>query len=164
MAKAYVATLRDLLAALGVSDVRMEQGSLRCDANVSLQAEGRRRSLGTRSETKNVNSLRSVERAVRYEITRHGGDARRRRRGRAGDPALARGHRRHDSGRVKYEAEDYRYFPEPDLVPVAPSRETVEALRGTLPEPPAARRRRLQADWGFADLEMRDVVNAGPSS
>ena len=65
------------------------------------------------------------------------------------------------SGRVKSDADDYRYFPEPDLVPVAPTRETVEALRGTLPEPPAARRKRLQADWGFADLEMRDVVNAG---
>ncbi len=65
------------------------------------------------------------------------------------------------SGRVKSDAEDYRYFPEPDLVPVAPTRETVEALRTTLPEPPVQRRRRLQADWGFSDLEMRDVVNAG---
>jgi aspartyl-tRNA(Asn)/glutamyl-tRNA(Gln) amidotransferase subunit B len=65
------------------------------------------------------------------------------------------------SGRSKEEAEDYRYFPEPDLVPIAPDRAWVEALRATLPEPPAQRRRRLQADWGYADLEMRDVVNAG---
>ena len=64
-------------------------------------------------------------------------------------------------GREKSDAEDYRYFPEPDLVPVAPSREWVEELRGTLPEPPRERRARLQADWGFTDLEMRDVVNAG---
>jgi aspartyl-tRNA(Asn)/glutamyl-tRNA(Gln) amidotransferase subunit B len=64
-------------------------------------------------------------------------------------------------GRSKEEAEDYRYFPEPDLVPIAPEPAWVEQLRATLPEPPAQRRRRLQADWGFADLEMRDLVNAG---
>ena len=65
------------------------------------------------------------------------------------------------SGREKSDAEDYRYFPEPDLVPVAPSREWVEELRGTLPENPTARRARLQAEWGFSDLEMRDTVGAG---
>ncbi|HRC12290.1 MAG TPA: Asp-tRNA(Asn)/Glu-tRNA(Gln) amidotransferase GatCAB subunit B, partial [Dermatophilaceae bacterium] len=65
------------------------------------------------------------------------------------------------SGREKSDAEDYRYFPEPDLVPIAPTPETVEALRATLPEPPVQRRRRLQGEWGFSDLEMRDVVNAG---
>src|SRR5699024_4545755 len=65
------------------------------------------------------------------------------------------------SGRPKSDADDYRYFPEPDLVPVAPSRERVEELRATLPEPPAQRRKRLQSDWGYSDLEMRDVVNAG---
>ena len=100
VAAAYVTELRELMRTLGVSDVRMEQGSLRCDVNVSL-----RRSpgdpLGTRSETKNVNSLRSVERAVRYEISPSGGAARRRRPGRAGDPALARGHRRHHARAVQ---------------------------------------------------------------
>jgi aspartyl-tRNA(Asn)/glutamyl-tRNA(Gln) amidotransferase subunit B len=65
------------------------------------------------------------------------------------------------SGRSKEQAEDYRYFPEPDLVPIAPDRAWVEALRATLPEPPARRRHRLQEQWGFTDLEMRDVVNAG---
>src|SRR5690606_3942528 len=70
VARAYVSALRDLLKALGVSDVRMEQGSMRCDANVSLMPHGAE-VFGTRTETKNVNSLRSVERAVRYEITRH---------------------------------------------------------------------------------------------
>ncbi len=160
IAKAYVATLRDLLKALGVSDVRMEQGSMRCDVNLSLMPKGAS-VLGTRSETKNVNSLRSVERAVRYEIGRHGAILT------TGGSVVQETRHWHEdtgittSGRVKSDAEDYRYFPEPDLVPVAPSDETVEALRGTLPEPPAARRKRLQTDWGFADLEMRDVVNAG---
>ncbi|MGN6302158.1 MAG: Asp-tRNA(Asn)/Glu-tRNA(Gln) amidotransferase subunit GatB [Angustibacter sp.] len=165
VARAYVATLRDLLRALGVSDVRMEQGSLRCDANVSLRE---RRDddqdavpLGTRTETKNVNSLRSVERAVRYEICRQGA------RLVAGDTIVQETRHWHEdsglttSGRVKSDAEDYRYFPEPDLVPVAPDAAWVEQLRGTLPEPPAQRRRRLQQDWGFTDLEMRDLVNAG---
>ncbi len=167
LAKAYVSTLRDLVKALGVSDVKMEQGSMRCDVNLSLRpkvAEGEDQDgvpLGTRSETKNVNSLRSVERAVRYEIGRHaailadGGSVVQETRHWHEDTGIT------TSGRVKSDAEDYRYFPEPDLVPVAPSRESVDALRATLPEPPAQRRRRLQADWGFSDLEMRDVLNAG---
>ncbi len=160
IAKAYVATLRDLLKALEVSDVRMEQGSMRCDVNLSLMAKDADR-LGTRSETKNVNSLRSVERAVRYEVGRHGAILS------SGGTVVQETRHWHEdtgvttSGRVKSDADDYRYFPEPDLVPVAPSQEMVEALRGTLPEPPAARRKRLQTSWGFADLEMRDVVNAG---
>ncbi len=170
IARAYVTTLRDLLRALGVSDVKMEQGSLRCDANVSLRAKAgatpddpaqQQIPLGTRTETKNVNSLRSVERAVRYEMTRHGAILA------GGGSVLQETRHWHEdtgettSGREKSDAEDYRYFPEPDLVPIAPSAQTVEALRATLPELPAARRRRLQGEWGFADLEMRDVVNAG---
>lgn len=160
VAKAYVATLRDLLKAMDVSDVKMEQGSMRCDVNLSLMPKGGDR-FGTRTETKNVNSLRSVERAVRYEIGRHaavlsgGGSITQETRHWHEDTGIT------TSGRVKSDAEDYRYFPEPDLVPVAPSRETVEALRATLPEPPAARRKRLQSEWGYSDLEMRDVVNAG---
>jgi aspartyl-tRNA(Asn)/glutamyl-tRNA(Gln) amidotransferase subunit B len=167
VARAYVSALRDLLRALGVSDVRMEQGSLRCDANVSLRrraGEGQAQDdvpLGTRTETKNVNSLRSVERAVRYEISRQAAILDR------GDRVTQETRHWHEdtgvttSGREKSDAEDYRYFPEPDLVPVAPTAQDVERLRGTLPEPPAQRRRRLQSDWGFSDLEMRDVVNAG---
>ncbi|GAA1998281.1 Asp-tRNA(Asn)/Glu-tRNA(Gln) amidotransferase subunit GatB [Nakamurella flavida] len=159
VARAYVATLRDLLASLDVSDVRMDQGSLRCDANLSLTPAGNP-VFGTRTETKNVNSLRSVERAVRYEITRQAA-------------RLAAGQRivqetRHfeeatgttNAGRSKETAEDYRYFPEPDLVPVAPSREWVEEIRGTLPELPWVRRDRLQAEWQLTDLEMRDLVAA----
>jgi aspartyl-tRNA(Asn)/glutamyl-tRNA(Gln) amidotransferase subunit B len=160
VARAYVTMLRDLLRALGVSDVRMEQGSLRCDANVSLRAVGTS-AFGTRTETKNVNSLRSVERAVRYEITRQAAVL-----ASGGTVIQETRHWHEDSGmttpgRNKETSEDYRYFPEPDLVPVAPSREWVEELRTTLPEPPAAKLRRVSADWGFSELEMRDVVSAG---
>jgi aspartyl-tRNA(Asn)/glutamyl-tRNA(Gln) amidotransferase subunit B len=160
VARAYVTELRELMRTLGVSDVRMEQGSLRCDANVSLRRTPDD-AFGTRSETKNVNSLRSVERAVRHEISRQAA-------------VLAGGGRvtqetRHwhedtgttTSGRSKEQAEDYRYFPEPDLVPVAPDPAWVEELRATLPEPPAVRHKHLQQEWGLADVDMQALVNAG---
>ncbi len=160
VARAYVAMLRDLLRALDVSDVRMEQGSLRCDANLSLRPSPQS-PLGTRTETKNVNSLRSVERAVRYEITRQaailtsGGSVKQEtRHWQEGAGTTA-------PGRSKETAEDYRYFPEPDLVPVAPSREWVEQLRLTLPEPPVERLKRMSAEWGFSEFELRDVINTG---
>ena len=160
VAKAYVAQLRDLIVALGVSDARMDQGSIRADVNLSLAPKGSD-VLGTRSETKNVNSLRSVERAVRFEIGRHAGIL-----NEGGKVVQETRHFHEDtgettSGREKSDAEDYRYFPEPDLVPVAPSREWVEELRGTLPENPTAKKTRLQAEYGFTDLEMRDVWAAG---
>ncbi len=160
VARAYVAFLRDVLLGLGVSDVRMEQGSLRCDVNLSLRPDAAA-PLGTRTETKNVNSLRSVERAVRHEIRRQAAVL-------AGGGRIVQETRHwHEDtgvttpGRSKEEAEDYRYFPEPDLVPIAPSIDSVERLRVGLPEPPSARRARLQDSWGFSDLEMRDVVGAG---
>ena len=127
IARAYVTALRDLLRALGVSDVRMDQGSMRCDANVSLKPIGQTE-FGTRTETKNVNSLKSVEVAVRYEMRRQAA-------------VLVAGGRVHQEtrhfhedgytspGRSKETAQDYRYFPEPDLEPVAPSAELVERLR-----------------------------------
>jgi aspartyl-tRNA(Asn)/glutamyl-tRNA(Gln) amidotransferase subunit B len=160
VARAYVAQLRDLIVALGVSDARMDQGSIRADVNLSLAPKGSG-ILGTRTETKNVNSLRSVERAVRYEMSRQAGllDA--------GQRIVQETRHWHEdtgvttSGREKSDAEDYRYFPEPDLVPVAPSREWVEELRATLPENPTQKRARLQSEWGFSDLEMRDTVGAG---
>ncbi|SDE21479.1 Asp-tRNA(Asn)/Glu-tRNA(Gln) amidotransferase subunit GatB [Auraticoccus monumenti] len=160
VARAYVQHLRDLLRGLGVSEAKMEQGALRCDANLSLRPDPSA-PLGTRTETKNVNSLRSVERAVRYEITRQAALLRE-----GGRVTQETRHWQEDSGttspgRSKETAEDYRYFPEPDLVPVAPDPAWVEELRATLPEPPAERRRRLLADWGFSDLEMRDVVSSG---
>jgi len=159
-ARAYVTELRDLLRSLGVSDVRMEEGSLRSDVNVSLAPRGAAQ-WGTRTETKNVNSLRSVERAVAFEIERQAAvlDA-------GGRVTLETRHFHEDSGvttpgRSKEEAQDYRYFPEPDLVPVAPPREWVEQIRAALPEAPWARRARLQAEWGLSGLEMDAIVNAG---
>src|ERR1700759_4961262 len=159
VARAYVTALRDLLRSLNVSDVRMDQGSLRCDANVSLKPKGQKE-FGTRTETKNVNSLRSVERAVRYEMRRQAAvlDS-------AGRVIQETRHFHEDGytspGRTKETAEDYRYFPEPDLEPVAPSRELVERLRQTIPELPWLRRKKIQQDWGISDEVMRDLVNAG---
>jgi aspartyl-tRNA(Asn)/glutamyl-tRNA(Gln) amidotransferase subunit B len=156
--RAYVSAVRDIVRSLGVSNARMEEGNIRCDANVSLRRRGETK-LGTRTETKNVNSLRSVERAVRYEIQRQAAILEA-----GGSITQETRHWHEDSGttsagRPKSDADDYRYFPEPDLVPVAPSREWVEELRGTLPEPPAARRTRLREAWGFTKLEFQDVVN-----
>ena len=159
LAAAYVRAIREIVKAMDVSDARMERGNVRCDANVSLRPHGQEK-LGTRTETKNVNSLRSVENAVRYEIQRqgyilaNGGTITQETRHWHED----RGHT--SSGRPKSDADDYRYFPEPDLVPVEPSLEWIEEIRETLPENPALRRKRLQGEWGFADLEFRDVVNS----
>jgi aspartyl-tRNA(Asn)/glutamyl-tRNA(Gln) amidotransferase subunit B len=160
VAKAYVQTIRDIVLSLGISDARMERGNLRCDANVSLRPRGQEK-LGTRTETKNVNSMRSVERAVRYEIQRQAAVLA------AGGTITQETRHWHEDtgttspGRPKSDADDYRYFPEPDLLPVVPAPELIEQLRGALPEPPAARRRRLKAEWGFTDLEFQDVVNGG---
>ncbi len=160
VARAYVSQLRELIVALGVSEARMDQGNLRADVNLSLSPRGSG-VLGTRTETKNVNSFRSVERAARYEMQRHAAVLD------AGETILQETRHWHEntgvttSGREKSDADDYRYFPEPDLVPVAPSREWVDQLRTTMPENPTARRARLQADWGFSDLEMRDTIGAG---
>ncbi|MET0976803.1 MAG: Asp-tRNA(Asn)/Glu-tRNA(Gln) amidotransferase subunit GatB [Leifsonia sp.] len=165
LAKAYVATIRDIVVSLGISDARMERGNLRCDANVSLRPRAAAGEpvapLGTRTETKNVNSLRSVERAVRYEIQRQAAIL-----AKGGSITQETRHWHEDTGetsagRPKSDADDYRYFPEPDLLPVVPSAELIEELRSALPEPPAARRRRLKADWGFTDLEFQDINNAG---
>jgi len=159
IARAYVTALRDLLRALGVSDVRMDQGSLRCDANVSLRPTGQS-AFGTRTETKNVNSLKSVEVAVRYEMRRQAA-------------VIAAGGKVHQEtrhfhedgytspGRDKETAEDYRYFPEPDLEPVAPDAGLVARLRETIPELPWLARKRVQQEWGVTDEVMRDLVNAG---
>lgn len=160
IARAYVTALRDLLRALDVSDVRMDHGSMRCDANVSLMPAGADE-FGTRTETKNVNSLKSVEVAVRYEMRRQGAVLD------AGEDVIQE--TRHfleqdgstSAGRRKETAEDYRYFPEPDLEPVAPSAELVEKLRGTLPELPWLRLGRIQQEWGISDEVMRDLINNG---
>jgi len=160
LAAAYVRSIREIVKALGVSDARMERGNVRCDANVSIRPHGQEK-LGTRTETKNVNSLRSIERAVRYEIQRqahiiaNGGTIIQETRHWHEDRGMT------SSGRPKSDADDYRYFPEPDLVPVQPSKELIEQIRASLPEKPAGRRKRLQGEWQFSDLEFRDVVNSG---
>ena len=159
VARAYVAALRDILRGLKVSDVKMEQGSLRCDVNLSL-AQIKSGKLGTRSETKNVNSLRSVERAVIGEVIRQAN--------RLEDGERIIQETRHfleesgqtRPGRSKEQAEDYRYFPEPDLVPVVPDAKWIEELKKTLPEKPADRRKRLQTSWSVPDKEMAAMVNA----
>jgi aspartyl-tRNA(Asn)/glutamyl-tRNA(Gln) amidotransferase subunit B len=160
LARSYVTELRDLLRSLRVSDVRMEEGSLRCDVNTSLTPRGASE-WGTRTETKNVNSFRSVERSVRFEIERQAAVLD------AGQRVTQETRHFHEdngtttAGRSKEEAQDYRYFPEPDLVPVAPDPGWVERIRAELPEFPAARRARLQAQWGVTDREMTDLQNAG---
>ncbi|MFJ6769742.1 Asp-tRNA(Asn)/Glu-tRNA(Gln) amidotransferase subunit GatB [Kitasatospora sp. NPDC091257] len=160
VAKAYVAELREVIRSLDVSEARMDKGQMRCDVNLSLRPNGTE-TFGTRSETKNVNSLRSVERAARFEIQRHATVLT------DGGTIVQETRHFHEengsttSGRIKDNAEDYRYFPEPDLVPVAPAREWVEELRAGLPELPRVRRARLQAEWGLSDKDMQSVLNAG---
>jgi aspartyl-tRNA(Asn)/glutamyl-tRNA(Gln) amidotransferase subunit B len=160
VARAYVTELRDVIRSLGVSDVRMEEGSLRCDVNTSLAPVGATE-WGTRTETKNVNSLRSVERAVRSEMIRQAAvlDA-------GGRVTQETRHFHEDTGdttpgRSKETATDYRYFPEPDLVPLAPDPAWVAELKAALPELPRVHRKRLQGQWGLSDLDMQSIVNAG---
>jgi aspartyl-tRNA(Asn)/glutamyl-tRNA(Gln) amidotransferase subunit B len=158
--KAYVSAIRDIVVSLGISEAKMERGNLRCDANISLSPRGSGK-LGTRTETKNVNSLRSVERAIRYEIQRQAAILEK------GGTIIQETRHWHEdtgvtsAGRPKSDADDYRYFPEPDLLPVQPSAELIAELRAALPEAPSIRRKRLKEAWGFTDLEFQDVLNSG---
>ena len=160
LGRAYVSTIRDMVRSLGISNARMERGNLRCDANVSLRPKGQKE-YGTRTETKNVNSLRSIERAVMYEIRRQaailaeGGSITQETRHWHEDTGVT------SPGRPKSDADDYRYFPEPDLLPVEASRELVESLRSSLPEQPVVLRRRLREQWGFAETDFQAIQNAG---
>ncbi|QRV02583.1 Asp-tRNA(Asn)/Glu-tRNA(Gln) amidotransferase subunit GatB [Arcanobacterium phocisimile] len=160
VAAKYVQTIRDIARAIGVSEARMERGNVRADINVSLRKTPDS-PLGTRTETKNVNSFRSIASAVEFEMRRQAAILD------SGNTILqeTRHFQELDGttlpGRPKSDADDYRYFPEPDLVPLAPPREWVEELRATLPELPEQKRRRLLAEWGVSPTEMRDIVNAG---
>lgn len=160
VAAKYVQTIRDIARAIGVSEARMERGNVRADINVSLRKTPES-PLGTRTETKNVNSFRSIASAVEFEMCRQAAILD------AGGSILqeTRHFQELDGttlpGRPKSDADDYRYFPEPDLVPLAPPRDWVEELRASLPELPADKRRRLLAEWGVSATEMRDIVNAG---
>ncbi len=146
--RAYLTELRATLLALGVSDVRMEEGSLRCDANISTRPVGQAE-LGVKVEVKNLNSIRSLYRALHFE-------QRRQREAIANGDRLVQETRHWDEhrgittpGRSKEYASDYRYFPEPDLTPLEPDPAWIEEIRSTLPELPAARRRRLEHDLGL---------------
>jgi aspartyl-tRNA(Asn)/glutamyl-tRNA(Gln) amidotransferase subunit B len=160
-AQRYVGELRSILEALGVSDVRMEEGSMRADANVSLRKPGE--GLGTKVEIKNLNSIRSVGRALSFEIERQ------RKALEAGEP-LVQETRHFDEAvgvtktlRSKEEAFDYRYFPEPDLVPIEADPAWVTRLRSALPELPSARRQRLVVNHGLTD-EQAAIVGASSAS
>jgi aspartyl-tRNA(Asn)/glutamyl-tRNA(Gln) amidotransferase subunit B len=157
-ARGYVTELRAVLLAIGVSDVKMEEGSMRVDANVSVRPVGATGELGTKVEVKNMNSMRSLGRAIDHEIERQ-------------IVALEAGERlvqetRHwdeNDGRThgmrsKEGSSDYRYFPEPDLLPVAPTEAQRAQVRGSLPELPAAKRERLVAEWGVAEHDARVLV------
>ncbi|RBP98857.1 Asp-tRNA(Asn)/Glu-tRNA(Gln) amidotransferase subunit GatB [Bifidobacterium xylocopae] len=158
VAGAYVRAIRDIVRALGISHARMEQGNMRADVNVSLHKKGE--PLGTRSETKNVNTFKGIEKTLTYEIRRQAALLE------AGGEVLQETRHWDESkqatagGRVKSDANDYRYFPDPDLVMVHVTREHIEELSKQMPEMPRERRARLKQEWGFTDLQMRDAVNA----
>jgi aspartyl-tRNA(Asn)/glutamyl-tRNA(Gln) amidotransferase subunit B len=166
-ARAYGETLRDILRYIGASDGDMETGSMRIEGNISLRPMGTER-FGTKVEVKNLNSFRSLERAMEFEASRHA-------------EALGRGETlvqetrgwdenggRTISQRSKEEANDYRYFPEPDLPPLRPAEAWVAELRARLPELPAARRERYERDMGLsaydagvltADVQLADFFD-----
>lgn len=159
VAGAYVRTIRGIARALNISHARMEQGNMRADVNVSLR-KSPDDPLGTRSETKNVNSFRGIEKTIIYEIRRQaalledGGEVLQETRHWDEASQTTAG------GRLKTDADDYRYFPDPDLVMVHVTQDHIDELAAQMPEMPRERRNRLQKEWGFSDLEMRDVVNA----
>ncbi len=151
-ARLYMQRLREILVYLGVSSGRMEEGSLRCDANISVRPRGQEK-LGVKTEIKNMNSFRSVERALEYEkqrqitLVRSGKPIHQETRGWVETRGIT------VSQRSKEQAHDYRYFPEPDLPPLVISRAWVEELRTELPELPDARRIRYKAEYGLAEQE-----------
>ncbi len=147
-AAAYMRTVHSIVRYLGICDGNMQEGSFRCDANVSVRPKGST-TLGTRTELKNLNSFRFVERAIEFEIARQVELI-------EGGGAVVQETRLYDEVRdetrpmrSKEEAEDYRYFPDPDLLPVVVSDETIEAIRAALPELPDARRHRFEAQYGI---------------
>ena len=159
IAGAYVRAIRDIVRALNISHARMEQGNMRADVNVSLRPSPDA-PYGTRSETKNVNSFRGIEKTIQYEI--------RRQAARLDDGKEILQETRHwdeatqttAGGRLKSDADDYRYFPDPDLVMLHITKEHIEEMKAQMPEMPRERRNRLKSEWGLSDLQMRDILNA----
>ena len=157
-AVAYMEKLRAILQYCGVSDCKMEEGSLRCDANVSVRPVGQKE-LGTKTEIKNINSFRGVERAIEYEAMRQaelleeGGTVVQETRTWDEKEGVTK------SMRKKEEANDYRYFPEPDLVPFTVSEEYIEESRKTLPELPDARKERYMESYGLTSYDADYLTN-----
>jgi aspartyl-tRNA(Asn)/glutamyl-tRNA(Gln) amidotransferase subunit B len=155
----FFSQLRDLLVWIGVNDGNMEEGSLRCDANVSVRPVGEAK-LGTKAEVKNVNSFKYVQKALEYEIERQievvesGGRVVQETR--LWDSALGRTH----SMRSKEEAHDYRYFPEPDLPPLVIDAGRIERVRATMPELADARRRRFVAQYAIPEYDAGVLTQA----
>ncbi len=151
-AEAYLRKLRDLLMFIGVNDGNLEEGSFRCDANVSIRPVGQEE-FGTRAELKNINSFRFVKKAIEHEIARqegvlqNGGTVVQETR------TWSEGQGKTISMRSKEEAHDYRYFPDPDLPPIAVSQERIGELRAALPELPAAKRVRWQNELGLTEYD-----------
>ena len=155
----FFARLRDILVWLGVNDGNMEEGSLRCDANVSVRPAGQGK-FGTKAEVKNLNSFRYVQKALEYEIERQievlEGGGRVVQETRLWDSATGRTH----SMRSKEEAHDYRYFPEPDLPPLVVDAARIEAVRTTMPELPEARRQRFVAAYGLPEYDAEVLTQS----
>ncbi|WEV42165.1 Asp-tRNA(Asn)/Glu-tRNA(Gln) amidotransferase subunit GatB [Bifidobacterium sp. ESL0682] len=159
IADAYMRAIRDIVRTLGISHGRMEQGNMRADVNISLRRKGETK-LGTRSETKNVNTFRGIKKTLQYEIRRQaaildeGGEVLQETRHWDEASQTTAG------GRVKSDANDYRYFPDPDLVMLHITQEHIDEIAKTMPEMPREHRARLQKEWNLSDLEMRDIINA----
>jgi aspartyl-tRNA(Asn)/glutamyl-tRNA(Gln) amidotransferase subunit B len=158
-AYAYLTTLRQILLFTGVSDCNMEEGSLRCDANVSVRLRGSRE-FGTKVEVKNLNSFRFLQKALEYEIERHIGVL-------EGGGRISQETRlwnqtanRTDSMRSKEKAHDYRYFPEPDLLPVHVSAAWREEIRGALPELPRAKQQRFAREYGITPYDAEVLTGS----
>jgi len=151
-ASEYMKKLRTMLRCLGVCDGNMEQGSLRCDANVSIRPEGQK-DYGTRAEIKNINSFRFVEKAIEYEIKRQikviedGGKVIQETRLWNSDKGIT------EAMRSKEEAHDYRYFPDPDLVPIIVEQSVIDEIRAALPELPDAKRKRFVSEYGLPEYD-----------
>jgi len=154
----YLTRLKEIILYTGVSDCNMEEGSLRCDANVSVRPRGQER-FGTKTEIKNVNSFRFVRQALEYEISRQ-------------IELVESGEKIHQETRLfnsaegrtysmrsKEEAHDYRYFPEPDLLPLVVSEEWQREIRNKLPELPDARRKRMVADYGITEYDAQVLTS-----
>ena len=171
-AKSYLEEMHLLLTFLGVSDCNMQEGSLRCDANVNLWIEGPdgKRIATPIVEIKNLNSFRGVEAAIEYEAARQLREYEKTGR-KLGDPGVFKQTYGWDQDRgvtfiqrEKEEAADYRYFPDPDLVPVVVTEAEIEAIRSSLREAPAARRKRFQAEYGLSAYDSSVLINQGEES